>query len=349
MTANTPARPRILVVRNDRLGDFMLAYPALGLLKKNMPHAEVHALIPEYTREMAEACPWIDHTVIDPGTDADLGALWGLVRNIRRLGIDTAITLFSTTRVGLALYAAGVPYRLAPASKLAQVFYNHRLVQRRSRSEKPEYVYNVDLVRCFLEDRGVALETEPAPPYLQFDTARVARLKSSFCRDRGIDCLKKLVFLHPGGGGSASNLSVEQFARLGACLESHDGHIIVVTAGPGEIETAQALSAGLTGTPHTVYQSNQGLRLFAEHIQFADLFISGSTGPLHIAGALDRPTAAFYTRRRSATALRWQTLNTPERRLAFSAENPADTEDMQSIDVDTAARTISERYLLNEN
>jgi len=87
------------------------------------------------------------------------------------------------------------------------------------------------------------------------------------------------------------------------------------------------------------------LRRFAQHIQFADLFISGSTGPLHIAGALDRPTAAFYTRRRSATSLRWQTLNRPERRLAFSPPDTAAEEDMSAVDVTAAAAAISERFL----
>ncbi len=76
---------------------------------------------------------------------------------------------------------------------------------------------------------------------------------------------------------------------------------MVVTAGPGEVERAQRLSSMLDGTPHAVYVSDQGLLRFAQHIQFADLFISGSTGTLRVAGALDRPTAAFYSGRRSAT------------------------------------------------
>ena len=46
-------------------------------------------------------------------------------------------------------------------------------------------------------------------------------------------------------------------------------------------------------------------------------FIAGSTGPLHIAGALDIPTIAFYPRKKSGNAVRWQTLNTYTRRLSF--------------------------------
>ena len=103
----------------------------------------------------------------------------------------------------------------------------------------------------------------------------------------------------------------------------------------------------MNNTPHVVYQSTNGLDNFTKHIAFADLFISGSTGPLHIAGALNVPTAAFYTRRRSATQLRWQTLNSPERRLAFSPPETAEETDMSQINVEAAAREIVKKFLTN--
>ncbi len=42
---------------------------------------------------------------------------------------------------------------------------------------------------------------------------------------------------------------------------------------------------------------------------------------LHIAGALDIPTVAFYSSRQSATSLRWQTLNSNEKRLSFTSKD----------------------------
>jgi ADP-heptose:LPS heptosyltransferase len=80
-------------------------------------------------------------------------------------------------------------------------------------------------------------------------------------------------------------------------------------------------------------------------IALADLYISGSTGPLHIAGALDRPTAAFYPGHRSGCALRWQTLNSAEHRLAFSPPAGGDPTDVSRTDVAAAAREISVRFL----
>jgi hypothetical protein len=57
--------PDILVIRNDKLGDFMLAWPAFSLIKQQYPDARITALVPAYTQPMAELCPWIDDVIID--------------------------------------------------------------------------------------------------------------------------------------------------------------------------------------------------------------------------------------------------------------------------------------------
>jgi ADP-heptose:LPS heptosyltransferase len=338
------APAKILLVRNDRLGDFMLAYPTFLLLKRSLPRASIHALVPAYTSEMAECCEGVDAVVLDPGPEAAWSEQLALQRRIRRERYDALITLHSTMRVGMLTHLAGIPYRVAPASKLAQVFYNKRVVQRRSSSARPEHAYNLELGRRFLADFDV-VPLLPKPPYLHFPDRPVAALRERFCGVNGVPTADRLVFLHPRSGGSAGNLSVEQYAALARSLRSERPFTLVITAGPGEEGAAELLSALLGDQRHVVHRSREGLRSFAMHLQFADLFISGSTGPLHVAGALDRPTAAFYTRRRSATALRWQTLNSPERRLAFSPPESAAEEDMSGVDVAGAAETIRRTFL----
>lgn len=338
---------RILVVRNDKLGDFMLAWPAFATLKLSMPDYEIHALVSSYTADMARLCPNIDQVIIDPGTEADFSSQLAFAKTLRHNHYDAAITLFSTTRIGCLLMMARIPYRLAPATKIAQIFYHKRLKQRRSHSEKPEYVYNQKLAIHYLKGTGCNTIQTPFPPYLEFPHSEIERLRHDFCQTRQIDTKQALIFIHPGSGGSANNLSLTQFAELGRNIKSNQGHHIVISAGPGEIKSANALANKLGVTPHTVYVSSEGLKRFAQHIAFADLFISGSTGPLHIAGALNCRTAGFYTRRRSATALRWQTINSDKNRLAFSPSEGEEHEDMSSIDVTAAAREISEKFLLD--
>ena len=56
---------KILVVRNDKLGDFMLTWPALSYLKKNLPETKITCLINKEFWPLAELCPFIDDFIID--------------------------------------------------------------------------------------------------------------------------------------------------------------------------------------------------------------------------------------------------------------------------------------------
>ena len=262
---------KILIIRNDKLGDFMLAFPSFALARQNLPDTEVHALVPEYTRAMAESCPWIDKIILDPGKQAGFRDNLNLLKIIKQEDYDAVITLFSTTRMALITMLAGIPYRLAPATKIAQFFYNNKLVQRRSRSEKPEFAYNMDLVYHFLNKQGITEVQKPGTPYLSFPGNEVVTLRDSFLNQHNLPAGHKMVFLHPGSGGSASNLTPEQFAQLARNLKSTTGHSIVITAGPGEYQTANDVANKLPGIPHVIFESKNGIVDFSKHLQLADL------------------------------------------------------------------------------
>ncbi|HSC47164.1 MAG TPA: glycosyltransferase family 9 protein [Gammaproteobacteria bacterium] len=323
----------------------MLAWPALALLRKNLPDAHIAVLVPAYTEPLARVCPSADEVIVDPKLKGEWRNGRALTRLIKPRQFDAVVTLFSRFDTALAAWLTGIPLRYAPATKLAQVFYNHRIPQRRSRSEKPEYEYNLDLVKAFLAGQGIDDIQPVAPPYLQFPDKEVQVLEEAFRREQRIPSADRLIFLHSGHGGSANNLSLEQYAALARALGALPRIHFVLTAGPGEEVRAQKLSDQLAGVPHSIARSADGLVAFAKRLQFAALFISGSTGPLHIAGALNRPTAAFYPRRRSSTALRWQTANDPDKRLAFMPPETAEESDMAAIDVETATIEIGKRFL----
>ncbi len=282
---------RILVVRNDKLGDFMLAWPVFALLKHHWPEAHISALVPAYTEPMARLCPWIDEVLIEQRKSCTLADLLNLHRQMTAGQYAAILTLFSTGRVGLATWLAGIPYRLAPATKLAQLCYNQRLTQRRSRSEKPEYAYNLDLGYRLLHDLkhiAVAATSEkdgflPAEikrPLLQFDENKIKQLRTEFCDAHQLTAESLLIFIHPGSGGSANNLSPTQYAALANSLQSRRLLAFVITAGPGEEEVARQVCQGITAHPAIVLQSREGLVELTRHLAFSDLFISGSTGPL---------------------------------------------------------------------
>ncbi|MFT5760814.1 MAG: ADP-heptose:LPS heptosyltransferase [Alteromonadaceae bacterium] len=337
---------KILIVRNDKIGDFMLAWPSFAMLKKSMPDVQIDALVPAYTKPLAELCPWIDNVIID---DSGKSQQIRLSEEIKAENYSDYICLFSTTRNAQLGRKSGIPYRLAPATKWAQFLFTDRLKQRRSQSKKPESEYNLDLVRHFLAKKG-ALPVEVKAPFLNFKPQLKEEIKSSLLQ-RLSKSVSKLCFIHAGSGGSANNLSLAQYAHLIALLSERFTDMgFILTAGPGEEAQAKQLQSILNkSVPCYLYQSSQGLTSFCQTISCADLFIAGSTGPLHIAGAADVLTVGFFPAKRSATPLRWKPLNSEGRHIAFiPSKNDQSQEDMSSIDINIVMQNLS-NFLEKQN
>lgn len=333
---------RVLVVRNDKLGDFMLAWPAFKTLKQAHAHLHVTALVPHYTAAMAHACPWIDEVMIDPGADAPAPAQHQLLVDVRAQQFDALLTLFSTPRIGWLGWRARIPVRIAPATKWAQVFYNVRIKQRRSQSLKPEYRYNIELAEAVLKRFGIEGHTA-TPPYWPVSPERRRHARQHLVSTCGLDEQRPWWCVHAGSGGSAVNLSTEQYAHLIDAVDErlYRGVSWLLTAGPGEEAVADALCETLKQRNIDARRlpSCANLAEFAHCLSATDGIIAGSTGPLHIAGCLDMATVGFYPAKRSATPLRWQTCNSDDRRLAFCPPPDAQT-DMSQIDIIAASDAI---------
>ncbi|WP_447927547.1 glycosyltransferase family 9 protein [Vreelandella sp. EE27] len=332
---------KVLVVRNDKIGDFMLAWPALACLKSATPQPHVTVLVPAYTQALAQACPWVDEVIIDPGPQGDKSAQKALLEAIKAARFDALLTLFSTPRVGMLGWRAGIPLRLAPATKWAQIFYTDRITQRRSQSKKTEYQYNVDLACALLEKLSLKLPRLPAPPFWPLDDALRAHARQALVGQENAFA----IVVHPGSGGSAVNLTTAQYAALVRQVDEQVDAALCwrVSAGPGEEPQAQALVELLAREDISAARlaPSESVKAFALQLAGADMLIAGSTGPLHIAGCLNIATAGFYPAKRSATPLRWQTCNAADKRLAFSPPENADSQDMAAIDIDAAAADIS--------
>jgi len=340
------APKKILIIRNDKIGDFMLAWPAFALLKKQYPDTEITALVPEYTAPLARQCEWIDEVLIDQRQNRFIDDIRSLTNKIKRNSYDVSISLFSEARTAASLWLAGVKTRIGPATKLAQLFLNKKLKQNRSQSLKPEYEYNLDLIRHLIKLNNQEPVTSTHAPYLTFDQTETEQIKAKLLAEHDISYSTKLVMIHPGTGGSAINLPLKDYAELANCIAASEKVYFIITSGPDELKYANDLSM-LIHAPHHVHHSKGNIVEFCKFISIADIFISGSTGPLHIAGALNIRTVAFYPSRRSATSLRWQTINEPNKRLAFTLDKNAD-EIMSALNIQTVCEQICNAYL-NDN
>lgn len=296
---------KLLIVRNDKLGDFITTLPAIYLIKQYDRSIHITVLVASLNSELAQNISFIDDVIVDSNQP-----LQSLAMEIRIAAFDASITMFSNTRVALAQFLAGITERIAPATKLAQIFYTKRVTQRRSRVEKPEYAYNIDLAKTLF----AAMPTAVPTPLLDLDakqhSAFMNRMRSHY------ELSRRLVLFHPGSGGSTeANLSLEAYIALASAIKPLPNLEIIFTFGPDEVELLTRFLA--LCDDFKFYQSKEGLVAFSHFISQAHLFVSTSTGPYHLAAALGVRTLTFFGASKFASVKRWQAVSPAERQHPF--------------------------------
>ncbi len=286
----------ILVVRNDKLGDFITALPTLYVLKHHNPSNRIIALVAPLNRRLAESCGFIDEVIVDTGGD-----ILELAFKIKQADIDASITLFSNTRVALAQWIARIPIRIAPATKIAQIFYNRRITQRRSEVKMAEFEYNLELAKALFPD----IVLEFPKPLLTFDGAQEAY--EAFCAEYGIT--KPVIAFHPGFGGSSdANWTLAEYIELVRIAEADERLDVVMTFGPDEEKLYEEATELLGESRVILYRSRGSVVDFALLISSFKLFISTSTGTYHLANAVGCETFTFFADTLFASAARWKSI-----------------------------------------
>jgi heptosyltransferase-2 len=108
--------------------------------------------------------------------------------------------------------------------------------------------------------------------------------------------LKLTLGINPGASyGSAKRWYPQEFAKVASELASQ--YDIVIFGGPGERDIAQDIENLLIDKSVTNYQNLVGRTTISElinRISGLDLFITGDSGPMHVAAAFQVPTVAIF-------------------------------------------------------
>lgn len=288
---------RILVVRNDKLGDFITALPTLYVLKQYNRNNKIVVCVAPLNKKLAMACDFIDEVIVDRADDS----VFTLARQLKDAKIDISITLFSNTKVAIAQFFAGIKKRVAPATKIAQIFYTHRIKQRRSEVKMAEYQYNLELAKAAFAD----INLNYPKPLLRFEDSQ--RVINSFKTQHAIT--KEIVAFHVGFGGSSdANWSLDEYVILIDEVLKSNKYQVVLTFGPDEVKLMQTMQEKLQNRDVIFVISKDGLVEFAKLICGFKYFISTSTGTYHLASLVGTHTITFFADTLFASAARWKSI-----------------------------------------
>ncbi len=271
----------ILITRHDKIGDFVTALPMCKVLKEQTKH-KIVMLVSKTNVELAKKLGFIDE-VIEYSDDT-----LALVRVLNRYKFDVSISGYIDFNLGLALFLSKIPTRIAPATKIAQIFFNKRVKQRRSRVEKREWEYNLDLLKVF--DNSLKLEF--SRPLLDIQKNR------------------DFIIFHVGSGGSSDgNLRLDDYLILAKRASKYGD--VIFTFGPDDSEVKKYIKDNLDFKA-TIRDDFSSLWDFTLFISSSKLFLSTSTGPMHLAALTNSKTLSFFGENLFASSKRWATISDEE-------------------------------------
>lgn len=292
----------ILITRHDKIGDFVVSLPMFKVLKTQRPELTLYALVAKINADLARSIDFIDHVIVYDKNNLDR-----TLEEIKAADIDTSISAFINSSLAWLLFRAGINTRIAPATKLAQLLFNRRVTQRRSRVEKTEFAYNLDLLKAFDD----TLTLDYAQPVLRFDSVTDNEVFQHFKTQHNITDTQKIIAFHPGSGGSSEgNLTIEDYLRLAQKAEDH-GYTVVFTFGPDDQRLKQAVEKR-QNVNAILFDSSGSLTDFCRLIQHFSLFVSTSTGPMHLAAATNTKTLSFFGQNLVSTPARWASISAAE-------------------------------------
>ncbi len=292
------AEPKnILIVRTDRIGDLVLTLPLAGLIKKQYPNCKVSFLVHEYTKNIVSNHPFIDDVIVLKENDGRV-SLFDNLNTIKSKKFDTCIMVYPTFVLSLIMFLSGIKNRIGTGYRWYSFLFNHKVYEHRKNAERHELEFNVNLleklnIKNNVDESNVSYDLKINQSSLN--------IVNKFLSDENIDSSKQIIIVHPGSGGSSVDLPVHKFVELVKKLDE-DNYQIILTGNKNEAELCEKIKSSSKAKN---FAGKFNLDELTALISKSVMFISNSTGPIHIAAALEKFTVGFYPKIVSCSKERW--------------------------------------------
>ena len=317
------APKRILLLRLERIGDLLMVLDAIAMVRALAPNAAIDLVVGSWNAPLARLVPAVDsvETLDAPwltrhGRGESWRALISRARAWRAKHYDLAINFEPDIRSNLLLALSGARRRVGylsggggsaltdaiGADPNAHIAENARALVARAFEKtglKPcatEISASITETSASVMADGSSSKTSPVAqgfsPVLRIpDDARrkAADLLHSTAAGRPI------IGIQPGAGRQIKEWDPARFAEVGSALAKTRGATIVLI---GAASDRRALDATRAAWPHEVplleLPVETDLVVLAAVLERLALFITGDTGPMHLAAAVGTPILAIF-------------------------------------------------------
>ena len=289
-----PAVRRILLVRVDLLGDTVLTTPAIAALRRGYPKAQIDILSQQSTADVLAGESEIAHIIpFNPQALRQKGG-WRtglrLLRRLRKAHYDIAVsvsgdlgsilTRLSGARRTVGYVGEAYPYMLTdpvPGKR-------YTVAQHETR-----------YVLTLAEAAGGIVEAGDARPRLRVRKREAQEMSTMLGLARArLGRRGPVIAMHAGArNGQAKRWPTGHFAALADQLAEEMDALVVVTGAPNEAPLAHSI-AEQASRPLLNVSGQTTLPQLIALLAASDVLVTGDSGPMHIACAVDTPVVVMH-------------------------------------------------------
>jgi ADP-heptose:LPS heptosyltransferase len=287
-----PGAPaRILLLRLERIGDLLMAVAAIDEVRRLAPGAQIDLVVGSWNAGIARALPGVTRVetldadwLARDGGGLGLTALLAAARGWRARRYDVAINFEPDVRSNILLALSRARWTAGYRSGGGGALLDQAL-------DYDTATHTTDNARRLVADVFSAREDLPAPRgeglRLPTDAHReAARLLSG--------ASAPLVGIHVSGGRAVKQWPVERFGDVARRLADERGATIVLTGSPDDRALVDAVRRGLPAGRVIDLAGALDLPTLGAVLGALDLFVTGDTGPMHLAHAVGTPIVAVF-------------------------------------------------------
>lgn len=291
---------RILVLRLERIGDLLMVLEALADLRAQAPKARIDLVVGSWNTSLARLIPGIDsvESLDVPWMAREVpGESWlALVRNAwswRSRHYDLAINFESDIRSNLLVGLSGAARRLGYLSGGGGPLFTRALEYDATThvAENAARLVASAVSESSAQVRGTTEAPRAATRLIVPEHARqrAAKLLAG-AEDRGI-----LIGIQPGTGRQIKEWDPVRFASVGAALARGRRVVFLLIGSAGDLKALNTVKANWPADVAMIeVPVDTDLVVLAAVLERLALFITGDTGPMHLAAAVGTPILAIF-------------------------------------------------------
>jgi lipopolysaccharide heptosyltransferase II len=289
---SAPPPERILLLRLERIGDLLMTHEAIARARQLWPSAEIDLAVGGWNAPLARRIPEVSRVdVIDvpwlarEGTGLSWPALISHARGWRTRRYDLAINFEPDIRSNFLMWHSGAPRRVGYWTGGGGAFLTDALAYDPS----VHVATNAQRLLTHVDVRAGALSS--APPRLTIDAASEAAAAHALAH---VPAAHRLVGLHVSGGRESKQWHLSRFAAVGRQLAQEPNVTLVLTGGAGDRPLVDEVKSQLGTAPVVDTTATLDLPATAALLSRLTMFITGDTGPMHLAASVGTPVVALF-------------------------------------------------------